>query len=36
MMQAQEYVNVPLRERPYWKHYEIPESQIKFRQIRLQ
>jgi hypothetical protein len=30
MVQAQNYIEVPLRERPHWRHYEIPESQIKF------
>ena len=31
MVQAQEYINVPPRERRlHWKHYEIPESEIKF------
>jgi hypothetical protein len=29
MVQAQEYINVPPRERWYWKHREIPESQIQ-------
>ena len=28
MVQAQEYINVPPRERPHWNQYEIPESQI--------
>jgi hypothetical protein len=30
MMQAQDYIYVPPRERPHWQQYEIPESQIKF------
>ena len=30
MVQAQEYINVPLTERSHWEPYEIPESQIKF------
>jgi hypothetical protein len=31
MMQAQQYINVPPKERQrHWKYYEIPESQIKF------
>jgi hypothetical protein len=29
MVQGQEYINVPPRERWYWKHREIPESQIQ-------
>jgi hypothetical protein len=32
MVQAQDYINVPPRERkPHWEHYEIPESQIQFQ-----
>jgi hypothetical protein len=30
-VQAQDYIEVPLIERPYWKHHEIPESQIQFQ-----
>jgi hypothetical protein len=30
MVQAQDYIYVPPRERRRWKHYEIPESQIQF------
>jgi hypothetical protein len=31
MVQAQDYIEVPLTERPYWKHHEIPESEIQFQ-----
>jgi hypothetical protein len=30
MVQAQDYIEVPLTERPHWQHYEIRESQIQF------
>jgi hypothetical protein len=30
MVQAQDYIYVPPRERPHWNHYEIRENQIKF------
>jgi hypothetical protein len=31
MVQAQNYINVPPRQRPHWQRYEIPESQIQFQ-----
>jgi hypothetical protein len=30
MVQAQEYIYVPSRQRSHWNQYEIPESQIQF------
>jgi len=30
MVQAQDYIMVPPRQRPHWQKYEILESQIKF------
>jgi hypothetical protein len=30
MMQAQDYIFVPLRQRPHWERYEIAESEIQF------
>jgi hypothetical protein len=29
MIQDQDFVNVPPRQRPHWQRYEIPESEIK-------
>jgi hypothetical protein len=30
MLQAQDYIYIPPRQRPHWKSYEIPESEIQF------
>jgi len=30
-MQAQDYINVPPKERKHWSQYEIPESEIQFK-----
>jgi hypothetical protein len=31
MVQAQEFINVPPRQRSHWQHYEIEESEIQFK-----